>query len=337
MLIRSRLHSLLFLLLGCVLPVSAQTGLENYARQDSARFRVLYAPQDAGVVPEIWQTIRERVPQVEQRLRLSLADTVTFVIAPTPQEWARFTQGAPLWANGLAYSKYGVAILKSPRFGLPYGPLPLTAVHEYVHLLLSAGAPNSQFPRWLEEGLAQVLAGQFEFVDDAALARAAISGRLHSLYQLEGLMGMSAQEARLGYAESAVAVQLLEKQFGMAGISNLVHELRGGREFDEAFKTIFGIPPGQFDGMYLSYVQRNFRLSFFGDMELWVSGAFVVLVLAGGVALWIRRRKIKARWSDEERRERGEDGDVPPPPYVINYTIVRERRDDEEKDEGEEE
>ncbi len=245
-----------------------------------------------------------RVPEVEQRLRLALGDTVMFVIAPTREEWARLTRGAPLWANGLAYSQAGVAILKSPRFGLPYGPMPLTAVHEYVHLLMAAGAPNAQFPRWLEEGLAQVLAGQIDYVDDASLGRAAVAGRVHSLPRLEGLMGMNAEEARQGYAEAAVAVQLLEKQFGMAGISNLVHELRGGREYSEAFTTIFGMSPGDFDSMYQSYVQRNFRLSFFGDTELWISGAFVVLVLAGGVALWLKRKKIKARWRDEERRER---------------------------------
>lgn len=296
MLIRNRLHSLILLLLLYVAPLLAQPGLEQYARQDSGRFRVLYAPQDAGVVHDLWRTIRDRVPQVEQRLRLALADTVTFVIAPTQQDWARLTRGAPLWSNGLAYSQAGIAILKSPRFGLPYGPLPLTAVHEYVHLLMAAGAPNAQFPRWLEEGLAQVLAGQMDYMDDASLGRAAISGRVHSLGRLEGLMGMSAMEARQGYAESAVAVQLLEKQFGMAGISNFVHDLRAGRPYEEAFATIFGMPLGQFDGMYLSYVKRNFRLSFFGDMELWVSGAFVVLVLAGGIALWLRRRKIKARW-----------------------------------------
>ena len=301
-------------------------------RQDSGRFRVWYCPEDAQVVRGLWRELRERIPLVEQQLQLALADTVTFVVTPSEKEWYRLTEGAPLWANGIAYAQRGVAVLKSPRFGLPYGPLPATAVHEYVHLLLEAGAHEADIPRWLNEGLAQVLAGQLDYMDDALLARAAAGGRLHSFSRIEGMMGMNALDARQAYAESAVAVQLLQSRFGMSGISNLVHELRAGSPYDESFRRIFAVSHGAFESEYTLYVQTHFRISFLGDVELWVSLTFVLLVGAAGVAVWLRRRRIVRRWREEDRRERGVPEGGTAPPYTINYTIVRGRMHESEDD-----
>lgn len=278
---------------------------------------------------DLWQTLRSRVPFVERRLELALADTVTFVVTPSEKEWRRLTGGAPLWANGIAFAEQGVAVLKSPRFGHTFGPLPVAAVHEYVHVMLRAGAPSVDIPRWLDEGLAQVLAGQIEFMDDAVLARASAANRLHTFGQLEMLMGMSAPEAHQGYAESAVAVELLEKRNGAAGLSNLIHEIRRGQDFTNAFTTVFGRAPSQFEHEYFDYIQSHYRISLIGDMELWVSLAFVLLLGAGGVAVWMRRKRVLAKWRQEEGQE-NETGETPSPPFTVNYTIVRTRLHDGE-------
>jgi len=318
--------------LALALPLGAQTRESDYLRQDSARFRVWYCPEDAQVVRGLWRELRERIPLVERQLQLALADTVTFVITPSEKEWYRLTAGAPLWANGIAYAERGVAVLKSPRFGLPYGPLPSTAVHEYVHLLLESGAREADIPRWLNEGLAQVLAGQLDYMDDALLARAAAAGRVHSFSRIEGMLSMNALDARQAYAESAVAVQLLQSRFGMSGISNLVHELRAGAPYDETFRRIFAVSPGAFESEYTLYVQNHFRISFLGDTELWVSVAFVLLVGAAGVAVYLRRRRTVRRWREEDQRERGVPAGTTPPPYTINYEIVRGRLHESEDD-----
>jgi hypothetical protein len=319
-------------LLAWVMPVLAQTRANDYVHEDSARFSVWFCPEDAKVVQGLWSELRERVPLVEQQLGLALADTVMFVVTPSEKEWYRLTAGAPLWANGIAYAQRGVAVLKSPRFGLPYGPLPTTAVHEYVHLLLEAGAPGADIPRWLNEGLAQVLAGQLHYMDDALLARAAAAGRLHSFSAIEGMMGMNALDARQAYAESAVAVQFLQMRFGMAGISNLIHELRNGEPYEESFRRIFGEGSGAFESDYVRYVQANFRISFFADTELWVSLAFVLAVGAAGLAVWLRRRRTVQRWREEEQGERGAAGGSTVPPYTIKYTIVRGRLHESDSD-----
>ena len=314
------------------LPLWAQTRERDYVRQDSARFRVWYCPEDARVVRGLWKELRERIPLVEQQLQLALADTVAFVVTPSEKEWYRLTAGAPVWANGISLAGRGMAVLKSPRFGLPYGPLPTTAVHEYVHLLLESGACGAEIPRWLNEGLAQVLAGQLDYMDDALLARAAAAGRLHGFWQIEGMMGMSALDARQAYAESAVAVQLLQARFGMSGISNLVHELRAGAPFEIAFLRILGESPGAFESEYFRYAKIHFRISLIGDTELWVSLAFVLLAGAAGAAVYLRRRRTVRRWHEEDQRERGVPDGVTQPPYTINYELVRGRLHEKDDD-----
>ncbi|MBU0507900.1 hypothetical protein KKH27_03555 [bacterium] len=297
----------------------------EYRQQDSARFRVFYGADDEGVLPEFWTTIHVRVPQVERRLGLALADTVTFVITPTPEEWFRLTAGSPLWANGLARPDQGVAFLKSPRFNMRYGrSLPVTAVHEYVHLLLKAGAPEAEIPRWLDEGLAQVLAEQQDYRDNALIGRSAAAGRLFTLSGIEGLMGMNAEAARLAYAQSEIAVSLLESRYGMPGIANLVHGLRSGRPFNETFRTVFGLSPGAFETEYHEHVRRKYRISFIADVDLWVGIAFVALLLAGGAAMYARRRRTLRKWEEEDRHSGGTPEGTTPP-YTINYTLVRGR------------
>ncbi len=300
-------------------------------RQESGRFRVIYCPEDVGVIPDLWETIHTRLPQVERQLGLALADTVRFVITPSQAEWFRVTAGAPIWANGIAFAKQGAAVLKSPRFGLPYGPLPVTAVHEYVHLLLEAGAPQSGYPRWFDEGIAQLLAGQMSYLETALLSRAALMGRVHTLWQLESLMSFSEGDARQGYAESLVAVELLRNRFGMSGLSNLVHSVRQGRDFEDAFANIFNIKLGEFESDYLRHVQETYKYSIFGDTDLWVSALFIILVLAAGFYAWRRRKKTLAKWQKEEEPKAEEESELHPPPYIINYTVVRRGSDEEEE------
>ena len=313
----------------------AQSREADYLRQDSARFRVVYCPEDVGVVPQLWQVLSQRVPTVELQLGLSFKDTAAFVITPTEREWYRVTAGAPLWANGVAYANRGVAVLKSPRFSIQYGPIGATAIHEYVHLLLESGGVEAGYPRWFNEGLAEVVAGQLSFMDHTLVGRAVTAGRLHSLWQIQHLMAMPAPEAQLAYAESAIAVQLLVEKFGWSGVGNLVHAVRQGVPFEDAFVRTFSQTIGTFESEYLAHTQKTYKLSWLSDTEIWVSALFVLAVFAAGTAAWLRRRKTLRRWEEERAGMTSFSNDPNAPPYIINYEIIRSRKEDEQADEDE--
>jgi hypothetical protein len=301
---------------------------QNYIRAESGRFRVIYCPEDEGVIPSVITELNLRIPFVERQLGASLGDTVGFVITPTEQEWNRVTAGAPLWAHGIAFPGRGIAVLKSPRFGLPYGPLPTTAIHEYVHILLSAITHDQGIPRWFDEGVAQLAAGQLDYMDQQVVARAAGARRLHTFQNLQGLMSMSALEARQGYAESLLAAQLLQSKFGWSGLSNLLHGIHASQSFEEAFPRVFGQTTTAFERDFRAHIEHSFGRTLLADTDLWVSGLFVVLILAAGVVVFQRRKRTLARWTEDEHPPANPDNLSVAPPYTVNYELLRSRQEE---------
>lgn len=321
MLILRALLSLL--LLGLFGPLQASRE-SDYLTRDYGRFAVTFCPEDSSLAEPLVRALSTRLPVIASRLNLPQLDSARFVLTPTAEEWGRVTAGSPLWANGIAYPNHGVAVLKSPRFNANGGPLAETAVHELVHLVLDSGAPNAAIPRWFDEGLAQFMAGQQEFMDVHVLARAAASGRLMTFWDIQGMMGMNSADARQGYAQSLAATQDLWKRFGDSGLANLVHELRKGRDIESAFPRIFGMPYSQFEQEHRASIGEQYGGSLWTDGELWISVLFVILILSAGGFAYLRRRRTLEAWRTAERlhEESGEPREVP---YTVNYTIVRNR------------
>lgn len=306
----------------------------DYLTRDYGRFAVTNCPEDSGLADNLVRTLERRLPVITGRLGIPAPDSARFVITPSAEEWGRVTAGSPLWANGVAYPSRAVAVLKSPRFNVNGGSFEETAVHELVHLLLESRAIGAGFPRWLDEGLAQFMAGQQEFNDVHTLARAASSGRLMSFWDIQGMMGMSANDARQGYAQSLVAVEDLWQRYGDGGVSNLVHAIRSGQDLDAAFATLFSMPLGQFEREHVAMLRERYGSQMWSDGELWISLLFAILVLSAGTFAFLRRKRTLERWRLENIPQAPEEPREVP--YTVNYTIVRERQldDSDEPTEG---
>ncbi|MCB1059676.1 MAG: hypothetical protein KDB65_05575 [Calditrichaeota bacterium] len=323
------LRILLSILLICA-AVWAQSSRESdYLTRDYGKIAITYCPEDSSLVDPLSRDLFQRLPVISSRLHLSVPQTMRFVITPSADEWFRVTSGSPLWANGVAYPGHGVAVLKSPRFNMNGGPLAETAAHEMTHLLLDTGAEGG-IPRWLDEGVAQFMAGQQEFMDVHVLARAAASGRLMSFWDIQGLLAMNTSDARQGYAQSLAAVQDLWARYGDSGIANLIHELREGRDIDKAFPTLFGMPLGQFEREHFADLREHYGGSIWSDGELWISLLFVILVLSAGTFAYLRRRRTLDKWRREQLHvdTSSPAGEVP---YTVNYSIVRNRQNDDDE------
>ncbi len=273
----------------------------GYLQADSAHFRVLFRPEDSGTHRVLWNSLRTGVTRLETALGIPLQDTVTFIITPTSKEWRRITGGAPDWAQGISDPYHRVTILKSPRYGDPLRPFHVTALHELVHLLLRTGHPDVFIPRWLDEGLAQILSGESLHLRTSLISQAVLSGRIHNFFQIERVMRMRSQEAHLAYAESITAVDLLIKTYGWDGVRNYVGALRSGLEPDEAFIKVFGIHLGEFEGQWFDYLRHTYRFSIFQNWEFYLGIIFLPFLALAGLAAWHRRRTILKRWEEEER------------------------------------
>jgi hypothetical protein len=294
----------------------AQSSPGGYLQADSAQFRVVFHPQDAGTYRALWPQLQSGLERLQMSLGIPLQDTITYFITLNHEEWRRITGGIPDWSQGVSDPARRLTILKSPRFGDPMHPFYVTAVHELVHLLLHGDHPDVYIPRWLDEGLAQILSGESLQLQTSLISQAVLSNRIHSFYQIEMVMSMPAQEAHQAYAESVTAVDLLIKTYGWSGVRNYVAALETGLEPDQAFIKTFGIHLGEFEAQWFDYLRKTYRFTFFQNWEFYLGILFLPFLALAGFFAWRRRRKILQQWEVEERGYTigSTSEDYPPPP-----------------------
>lgn len=191
-----------------------------------------------------------------------------------------------------------------------------TLRHELVHVLAHSAAGGAPLPRWLDEGLARVLAGEHGIDDLRVLAQARVADRFLPLSALvEGFPPGSA-DAALAYAEAGRAVSLLLERED--DVAHLLARVRAGHDVDDALRQVAGRATWQID------------LDMRRSIGLWAAIATVGLetdlAMAGcGVAVAVFG--VRARRRQRARLAAMDDDDVPrrPPPTatVSRWTVTR--------------
>ncbi len=112
-------------------------------------------------------------------------------------------------------------------------------LHELAHVAVrdaarDEAAPNvHRVPRWLDEGIARVIAGEHGADDLSVLARARVADRMLPLAALEDGFPGRADLAQLAYAQSGRAVSLIE-ELGPEALPSLLAGIATGESVDEA-------------------------------------------------------------------------------------------------------
>jgi len=146
-------------------------------------------------------------------------------------------------------TKYRRIIMVSPRVLLyGYGWLD-TAVHEYVHYLVTLRTRN-RAPVWLQEGLAKLLETRWRSVTpvplEAAprklLARGLARDDLVSFAEMYPSLAMlpSQERAALAYAQVQTMLELLREEKGQPGLAVLLDRVAAGGVAEDALATAWG-------------------------------------------------------------------------------------------------
>jgi tetratricopeptide (TPR) repeat protein len=164
---------------------------------------------------------------------------VITVVLYTREQFRDITQ-SPEWAGGAFDGRIRVPVqgaLQNPR------EFERVLAHEFTHALVRSLAPRG-VPVWLNEGLAVRFEGS-DFSQELDVVRRAPAplplSRLEKPFD-----GMSAADARLAYAESAVAARALLEQSGAPAVVNLLEAIGQGLRFDEAFLRYIQVPFADF-------------------------------------------------------------------------------------------
>ncbi len=164
---------------------------------------------------------------------------VITVVLYTREQFRDVTQ-SPEWAGGLYDGRIRMPVrgaLENMR------EFERVLTHEFTHALIHSLAPNG-VPLWLGEGLAV----HFEGTDISA--RAAELKALESRPSLPSLEGsfrqLDTKAAKLAYAQSAVAVQLLLQQAGAPAVVGILTEIGRGASLSDAFQRHTGMSYQEF-------------------------------------------------------------------------------------------
>lgn len=244
------------------------------------------------------------LPELATNLQVPIGNTVHVYVSPTNEQFLQLQPGrAPTWADATAYPTLGAIYLRGPRArGGVAKPLEQVLDHELVHVLLGRAFAPKRPPQWLQEGVAQVMAGEHTPETADALARGMLGGGLLTLGEMSHGFPSDVRRAELAYAQSADFISWLQQTYGSEALPALVRELAAGAAIEGAVRKATGDFLEDVDTAWRARLSSGIPLSLTpltGGEVWWALGGLMLLV--GGVA---RRRQFRRRLVEMEEEER---------------------------------
>ena len=151
---------------------------------------------------------------ISRQLGFALRERIHVIVAPD-QEYFHSVQpvGAqvPEWAVGVAYPQRNLIVLLKD----PAGDILRTFEHEVCHMLLGrAFGSGHQVPRWLHEGMAIIIAGQWSMQRLSTMTMAVLTGKLLPMDDITHVFPRDKHRAELAYCQSFYFISFLKSQFG---------------------------------------------------------------------------------------------------------------------------
>jgi tetratricopeptide (TPR) repeat protein len=155
--------------------------------------------------------------------------SVITVILYTRDQFRDITR-SPAWAGGVFDGRIRVPVQGALQNSAEFERV---LAHEFTHALIQSLATRG-VPTWLHEGLADCFDGSDFRRKEAQVQQA--DARLPLARLENSFSDLSAKEASLAYAESAVAVHTLLDEAGSPALVSLLGDLGRGVPFESAFE-----------------------------------------------------------------------------------------------------
>ncbi|MBD3165606.1 hypothetical protein GF324_03340 [bacterium] len=262
---------------------------------------IYYEPQDKPVAEEMAAWFGTHLRDFADKLGLRMPERVRIFIAPNEGRFRYLTRGLPEWTGGVVYPRSRVMVLQSPSMTGSAGQFKTTALHEAVHLLTELDGA-SHLPKWLSEGLAMYLSGETMFKNRRALGRAVVAGNTYTLDEIDGVLQLGPEQARVAYLQSIDMVEYIVENWGWNAVAHLVHGYREGMPPDSMFVNITGRDMFDVEANWHQHLRSEYKWwNLFKlvnlDMILWGGASLFVMILG---AYTIIRRRIELHSGGEE-------------------------------------
>lgn len=308
---RPRLFTaLLALLVALWVPTTALAG---QATERTDHFVFVFPDTARGAVENLMEkadrTLERTAHKLGAREQIIGGDPIEVLVTSTKEDFfaAQPAKGLDTWVAGTAYPAQGLIILSlAPD---QFFSLPEIFRHEIAHVALYRALGDRFAPRWLDEGLAILMAGETVAGRLEAAAGAALSGSLIPLAELERGFPAEDAPARLAYAESVLFLRYLQRhhQFDTR-LPDLVARVRAGSPFAVAFEATFGTTVASLEAPFVEGLEEGaWWVTLMSASGLMWAGAALIFLLA-----WWRirhRSRLKLRRMALEERLAGLDPD----------------------------
>jgi len=258
-------------------------------------------PADRPAVHRVARHLEEAVPRIAGELDLPTGRKVRVYLCHTSEQFEGLQPG-PIdpWADATSWPSAALIYLRAARLR-PGTAKPLTQVldHEVTHALLGQRFHAEPVPRWLHEGLAQLMAREYSPDTTRALERGSLGPGLMSLDDLVRGFPDDPLRAQVAYAQSADLVAYLRNTYGQQALQILVRRLAAGAPVRAAFREATGEGLDEIDQAWRARLQQS-RLwapALLDDNAWWLAAG---LLLLGGYLRVKRRNRARRAWLERE-------------------------------------
>jgi len=270
-------------------------------------FTIEYDEKDRKVAEYISDRADIFQKEIRQKLGMDM-NPFSIIITSNEKEFRDYSgDDFPHWGMAAAQYYGRKVLLKSPRFSRQSFPeLASTLYHEMVHLALEPIVRSGYFPRWLNEGLAQFEAEQFDWKKKVLLGQAALYGKFIDLHKIDDVLKFERNRAQLAYAQSVSAVYYLVSEYGYHSIGRLLILMNEGLDWNEAFGIVYGYAPEYFSTNWQLWAKKQYRAYALVDIHylLWIF--LPLLVLIAWFRMKRKNRLIYNKWTIEESVEQND-------------------------------
>jgi hypothetical protein len=245
----------------------------------------------------------EALPELAERLKVPVGTTVHVYVADDDAVFRSIQPHVPpTWADATAWPTLGAVFLRTPAVrGAAHAPLEQVLEHELVHVLLGRAFAPQRPPHWLQEGVAQLLAGEIGPEEARTLQQAEWIGGPIPLRSLEHGFPADPRQAQLAYAEAADFVAWLVDEHGEQTLPTLVRASAGGATMRQAVRRATGrfLEDVEADWQGRWAARPGIEVSTFASADwLFAIGAGVL-----AVAFVLRRRRFHRRVAEMAEEE----------------------------------
>ncbi|MCK4912031.1 MAG: hypothetical protein KAR83_10335 [Thermodesulfovibrionales bacterium] len=224
------------------LSVSARAETGQLQTLQGKRAAVLYPPGLESDARDVLAVFSDAYDEVRAELGFTLDYRPAIVIISDRKAFSDATGSRHISAYAVADK--GLIVMDYSRVLTKPFTLKGTLKHELVHLVLGRH-PGKAMPKWLNEGVAQLVAeSPAEIVlsrSTSVLSGAVLSGRLIPLTDLKNGFPAARRGMVLAYEESLSFVSFLEKEYGRDALISILKGISSGSSASEAISDVTGL------------------------------------------------------------------------------------------------